>query len=320
MTREILLSIVVPVYNEADGIEEFHTRLLLPNLSETTKGSYEIIYINDGSSDRTLDILQTIAHENEHIKVISLSRNFGKEVATSAGLKFASGQATIIMDADGQHPPALIPDFLAKWRAGAQVITGIRQENSREGFVKKWGSKLFYRLFNFISGVTITPGSTDYRLLDRAVRNEFIKLTEHNRITRGLIDWLGFRRDYIVFSAPPRLAGTPTYSPRKLVKLAMNSFISLSLRPLFMLGWVGLIITILSFCTGVLIFIEQFILADPLRLHFTGPALLGIFISFLVGLVIMSQGVLAVYLSHIHTHAQGRPLFIVDYSESIGIK
>lgn len=320
MSSKIILSVVVPVYNEADGIEEFHRHLLLPSITEAAGELYEIIYVNDGSQDQTLDTLTTIARDNQHVKVVSLSRNFGKETATSAGIEFASGQATIIMDGDGQHPPSLIPEFIAKWKAGAQVVTGIRQKNNREGLIKKWGSKLFYRLFNSVSGVEIIPGSTDYRLIDQAVRQEFVKLTEHNRITRGLIDWLGFKRDYIFFSSPPRLAGRASYSVSKLIGLAMNSFISLSPKPLFMLGWVGLVITLLSFSAGLFILIEQFILADPLGLRFTGPALLGIFISFLVGLVITSQGVLAVYLSHIHTHAQGRPLFIVDYSRSTGIK
>ncbi len=320
MRSEILLSIVVPVYNEAEGIREFHERLLLPNITRITKDSYEVIYVNDGSLDGTLAILSSIAIADEHIKVASLSRNFGKEIATSAGIHYATGSATIIMDSDGQHPPALISEFIAKWEAGAQVVTGLRQKNEHEGFIKRWGSTLFYRLFNGVNDVKFQAGSTDYRLIDKAVREEFVKLPEHNRITRGLIDWLGFKRDYVLFSAPPRLAGKATYSPRKLVGLAMNSFISLSLKPLLALAWVGLVITLLSFAAGVFMLVEQFILNDPLGLSFTGAALLSIFISFLVGLVLTSQGVMAAYLSHIHTHAQGRPLFIVDHSRSTGIK
>jgi glycosyltransferase involved in cell wall biosynthesis len=320
MRSEMLLSVVVPVYNEAEGIKEFHERLLLPSIAEVTKNSYEVIYVNDGSQDDTLTILTSIAAADKHIRVVSLSRNFGKEIATSAGIHYATGNATIIMDSDGQHPPALIPEFIARWEAGAQVVTGLRQKNEREGLVKRWGSTLFYRLFNSVNDLKFQPGSTDYRLIDRAVREEFVKLPEHNRITRGLIDWLGFTRDYVMFSSPPRLAGKATYSPGKLVGLAMNSFISLSLKPLLVLAWIGLIITILSFSAGTFMFVEQFLLNDPLGLRFTGAALLGIFISFLVGLVLTSQGIMAAYLSHIHTHAQGRPLFIVDHSQSTGIK
>lgn len=315
----MLVSIVIPVFNEAEGLDAFHATLLMPHL-EKVKTPYEVIYVNDGSTDTTLEQLSHIAENNSHVKVVALSRNFGKEVATSAGIQFASGDAIIIMDSDGQHPPELISEFIAKWKAGAQVVIGVRTTNQKEGAIKKWGSKLFYRLFNGVNGVQMQPGSTDYRLIDAAVRREFIKLPEHNRITRGLIDWLGFKRDYIYFNAPARLAGKASYSSSKLVGLAMNSFVSLSLKPLFLLAWVGFIITVLSLTAGVFMLIEQFILGDPLELDFSGAALLGIFISFLVGLVLTSQGVLAIYLSHIHTHAQGRPLFVVNYSESVGIK
>jgi len=156
--------------------------------------------------------------------------------------------------------------------------------------------------------------------MDRSVQQEFIKLPEHNRITRGLIDWLGFKRDYIYFNSPARLAGAPSYSSTMLIGLALNSFVSLSLKPLFMLAWTGFIITLLAMVAGIFMLVEQLVLGDPLKLNFTGAALLGIFVSFLVGLVLTSQGVLAIYLSHIHTHAQGRPLFVVDRSSSIGIE
>lgn len=320
MSQEVILSVVVPVYNEAEGIHTFHERLLVPRLEEAIKNSYEIVYVNDGSKDDTLSLLSQIATKDPRVKVVSLSRNFGKEIASSAGIEFASGQATIVMDGDGQHPPELIGEFLEKWRAGAQVVIGVRASNQKEGAIKRVGSRLFYRLFNSVNGVQMQPGSTDYRLIDRAVQQEFIKLTEHNRITRGLIDWLGFKRDYVYFDAPARLAGTASYSSGKLLGLAINSFISLSLRPLFMLAWIGFFITLISLGVGIFMFIEQFLLGDPLELNFTGAALLGIFISFLVGLVLTSQGVLAVYLSHIHTHAQGRPLFVVDHQNSLGIK
>ena len=316
MKENPTLSVVIPAYNEEEGIKLFHEDLLLPAL-KACKESFEIIYINDGSSDKTLEELFSIAESGKHIRVLSLSRNFGKEIATTAGISSARGDAIIIMDADGQHPPALIGDFIAKWQGGAQVVVGVRASNQKEGVIKKWGSKLFYRLFNGYSGVEIVPRSTDFRLIDKVVRYEFLKFTEHNRITRGLIDWLGFKRDYIYFDSPARLAGEASYKTSQLVRLAMNSFVSLSLKPLFMLGWTGLFITILSLSTGILIFVEQFILGDPLNLNFTGSALLGIFTSFLIGLVLTSQGILAVYLSHIHTHSQGRPLFIINPAESI---
>jgi dolichol-phosphate mannosyltransferase len=223
------------------------------------------------------------------------------------------------MDGDGQHPPLLISEFMEKWRNGAQVVIGIRSSNQKEGSIKKWGSKVFYKLFNATSGAEIIPRSTDFRLIDKVVRTEFIKFTERQRITRGLIDWLGFKRDYITFEAPERIAGVASYKTSQLVKLAMNSFVSLSLKPLFFFGWIGAFITILSFISILFIFTEQFILNDPLNLHFSGSAILGILMSLLVGLVLISQSIIAIYISHIHTQTQNRPLYVIDKTTSIGL-
>lgn len=317
--QKSLLSIVLPVYNESEGINLFHYDKLEPALNELVEETYEIIYVNDGSRDNTLTLLTAIADRNKYVKVVNLSRNFGKEIATTAGISVANGDATIIMDSDGQHPPDLIKDFVLQWRQGAQVVIGVRRTNQKEGLLKKWGSKIFYKLFNSTSGSEFIPGSTDFRLIDHVVKVEFLKFTERQRITRGLIDWLGFKRAYISFDAPARIAGQASYTVSQLVKLAMNSFVSLSLTPLFLFGWIGMIITILSFTAGLFIGIEQILLSDPMRLHITGTALLGVFTSFLVGLVLISQGIIALYLSHVHGHSQGRPLFVIDYTSSRGL-
>jgi dolichol-phosphate mannosyltransferase len=314
----MLLSIIVPVYNEQEVIEKFHS-LLLPYIQKVSSGSYEIIYVNDGSKDTTLHLLTQIASDNKHIKVVNLSRNFGKEIATTAGINVATGDATIIMDGDGQHPPKLIDKLVSEWKSGAQVVIGVRNSNQKEGLIKKWGSKLFYKAFNTASGAEIVPRSTDFRLIDKVVRDEFIKFTERQRITRGLIDWLGFKRVYVTFDSPARMAGEASYKTSQLVRLAINTFVSLSLKPLFLFGWIGSLITVLSLGLGLFIIIEQFILNDPLSLNFTGSALLGIFISFLVGLVLISQGMIAIYLSHVHGQTQERPLFVIDPSTSVNL-
>lgn len=316
----MLLSVVVPMYNESEGSETFHHDVLLPVLEKATKGSYEIIYVNDGSKDSTLDKLTAIAKGNSKIKIVNLSRNFGKEIAITAGVSASTGESTLIMDGDGQHPPALIPRFIEKWQNGAQVVIGIRNSNQKEGNIKKWGSKVFYRISSSVSDNEVIPRSTDFRLIDKVVRDEFLLFTERHRITRGLIDWLGFKREYIVFDSPARIAGEASYKTSQLFKLAMNSFVSLSLKPLFFFGWIGAAITLLSFLLGVFIIVEQFTIGDPLGLGFTGAALLGIFVTFLVGIVLMSQAVMAIYISHIHTQAQNRPLFIVDKKTSIGLE
>jgi glycosyltransferase involved in cell wall biosynthesis len=315
----MILSIVIPAYNESEVINSFYDQLLLPVLKKNNITDYELLFVNDGSRDDTLKKLQAISNKNSKVKIVNLSKNFGKEIAVTAGIHNAKGDAIIIMDSDGQHPPSLIPEFIKKWNEGAQVVVGVRNSNQKEGVIKKWGSKVFYRLFNATSGAEIVPRSTDFRLIDRVVANEFLKFTERQRITRGLIDWLGFKRTYIEFDSPARMAGEASYKTSQLFKLAMNSFTSLSLKPLFFFGWIGVMITGFSLIIGIFIFIEQFMLGDPLSLNFTGSALLGIFISFLIGIVLTSQGMIAVYLSHVHSQSQGRPLFVIDERESRNI-
>jgi len=311
----MLLSIVVPVYNEAEGIRAFHKKHLLPSLSKLAM-DHEIIYVNDGSNDTTLDTITGFAAKDQFIRVVSLSRNFGKEIATTAGISVAVGDAVLVMDGDGQHPPSLINEFVEKWHNGAQVVVGVRNANQKEGFVKQLGSKVFYKIFNSTAGTELVPRSTDFRLIDKVVQKEFLRFTERQRITRGLIDWLGFKRDYVTFESPARIAGKASYKTSQLVKLALNSFVSLSLKPLFFFGWVGIAITVLSIGVGLFALVEQVILGDPMNLGFTGSGLLGILISFLIGLVLISQAVLAIYVSHIHGQTQDRPLFVIDETNS----
>lgn len=313
----MLLSIVIPAYNESEGIDTFHQDLLSPALKSLKDFKFEIVYVNDGSKDNTLRKLKDIAKKDKSVRVINLSRNFGKEIATTAGLHHAKGEAAIIMDSDGQHPPKDLVKFIKKWQSGAQVVVGVRNSNQKEGLVKKIGSKVFYQLFNSTSGTALVPRSTDYRLIDRCVLDEFIRFTERQRITRGLIDWLGFKREYVYFNSPARIAGKASYNTGQLIKLAMNSFTSLSLKPLFFFGWVGVVITLSSLLLGLFVLVEQVLLGDPLQLGFTGTALLGILMTFLVGLILISQAVMAVYLSHIHQQAQERPLFVINPKDSI---
>jgi dolichol-phosphate mannosyltransferase len=274
--------------------------------------SFEIIFVNDGSRDKTLDELHKAAKKDQTIRIISFSRNFGKELATSAGIHYAKGDAIIMVDADGQFPPELIPEFVKKWRNGAQVVTGVRVSNQKEGFIKRYGSKLFYKLMSSLAGAKLTAGATDFRLIDRAVQQEFFRFSERSRMTRGLIDWVGFKEDFIEFHARERMAGEASYKVSKLIKLALNSFVSLSLAPLYFSGWAGIIITPLAFLIGLFIGIEQFALDDPLNLNVTGTAMLGVLILFFMGILLISQGLIALYISHIHTETQNRPLYIID--------
>lgn len=312
-----LISIVSPVYNEVEGIGWFHDSLSKV-LTKLLAYRFEIIYVNDGSTDNSYAALQELKpSKNASIKLVDLSRNFGKEAALSAGVQEAKGDAIIILDSDGQHPVEIIPDFIKKWSDGAEVVVGIRKSNKNEGLVKRQGSKLFYKMFNNITSVSLIPSSTDFRLIDRVVADEFLKLSERNRMTRSLIDWLGFDRTYIYFDANERQFGAATYTFKKLLELAINTFVSLSAIPLFIAGYIGLIFIIFSLFAGIFIVVEQFLLSDPLNLNVSGSALLGLLTIFLVGIILSSQGLLGVYISRLVSESQKRPLFIIRRKNNV---
>lgn len=315
MGKQKLLSIITPVHNEAEGIKKFINDSLVP-VAEKLDLNYELIIVNDGSTDNTLKIIQILANQNPKIKILSLSRNFGKEPALSAGLRYAKGDAALTIDADGQQPPKLIPGFIKKWNSGAEIITGVRSQYTKHGLIQKLGSKLFYKLLYIMGNKSTVPGSTDFRLIDRVVINEFNKLSEHNRITRGLIDWLGFKQEYIEYVYGVRAAGKPSYNIKKLFHLAIDSFVSMSTTPLVIFGYLGIFITIGSFILGLFCIINQYILGDPLQLYWNGSVQLAIFITFLIGLLMISESITALYISHIHAETQNRPLFVVDEKES----
>jgi glycosyltransferase involved in cell wall biosynthesis len=316
--KNLVLSIVVPLYNEAAGLAAFHEELV-KTLKDLVEGSCELIYCDDGSTDDTPDLVRQWSKANAHIKLVRLSRNFGKESTLSAGIAEASGQAILMLDGDGQHPIALIPKFFEAWRSGAKVVVGIRRDNKNEGWFKRFGSRVFYFVFNKFTNQELIPSSTDFRLIDRSVQEVFLTMQESGRITRGLIDWLGFKRELIYFSANAREHGSAAYGRKKLIKLAADSFASLTPTPLYIFGYLGVFITIGSFLLGLVVLIEQIILNDPLHWKFTGTAMLGILILFLVGIVLMSQGILSLYISHIHNQSKQRPLYVIDYEASAGI-
>jgi len=315
-----LLSVIIPCYNEGSNIVPFYQHLAQV-LADVEAGPMrcELLYVNDGSTDDTLEKLYKLASHNSKVKIIDLSRNFGKEIATSAGLHYATGDAILTIDADDQHPVELIPEFIKKWQAGAQVVTGIRLSNQKEGFIKRYGSKLFYGPFNKFTGSRLVPGSSDFRLIDKVVQSEFLKLTERNRITRGLIDWIGFKQDYIEYHANARLSGEAGYSIGRLVALAFNSSISLSLKPLYFSMYAGAVVLPISIVLGLFSAVEMLI-GDPLNLNITGGGFVIILILFLIGLLLVSQGITAMYISHIHTESQNRPLFIVNDRTSRGLE
>ncbi len=305
-TEKKLISIIVPVYNEEKNIPLFYEKIQA--VLNSLNYECELVFINDGSRDKSLIELEKISREDGRVRVIDFSRNFGKEVAVTAGINQCAGNACLILDADLQHPIEKISEFIEKWENGAEVVVGIRKKNKGEGLVKKIGSYFFYKMINRISDMEIITRATDFRLLDRIVIDEFNKLTEKNRMTRALIDWLGFRREYIYFEANERIYGAPSYSFLKLMRLAFNSMVSFSFFPLKLAGYLGIIITVFSALLGIFMFITNYITHS---LNFSGSAILAVIILFLIGIVLICLGFIALYIANIHTEVSGRPMYIV---------
>lgn len=308
--KKQLISIVIPVYNEEQNIALLYKELKA-QIIKLGSFNFELIFVDDGSSDKSVLEIHRLGKKDKSVRCIELARNFGKEIATTAGLNTAKGEAVILLDADLQHPVALLPKFISKWQAGAEVVVGVRRRYEKEPLQKRLNSWLFYQILNSIAEVKVTPRATDYRLLDRTVVDEFNRFSERNRITRGLIDWLGFRRGYVHFDSPQRLHGKAGYGFTKLLRLAIHSFVSLSLFPLRLAGWLGIGITVIASLIGLFVLVEDKIMGDPLSLEVTGTAILALVNMFLIGIVLMSLGLIALYIANIHDEVINRPLYVV---------
>ncbi len=305
------ITIITPIYNEEESIPLFYNAIkkVLGPLPYT----FNILFVNDGSRDASARKIEALAREDDSLGYIEFSRNFGKEAATTAGLNACEGDAAILIDSDLQHPVELIPEFLKHWENGSDVVVGVRAMSVSDSPVKRWGSKLFYRLMHLMSDTEMVPRATDYRLLDRTVIDEFNRFTEHERMTRGLIDWLGYKRVTVPFTANERIAGTAQYSLRKLWQLAINTFVSHSLLPLRLAGYLGALIVVVSIPLGIVMFIDHYFV--PLGFHFSGPAMLADILLFLVGIVLICMGLLAYYIGHIYQETRNRPIYVVRKSK-----
>ena len=315
-----LVSVVTPVFNEATVIKQFLDTQLIPTL-ESMLGdiNFEIVLVDDGSTDGSSKIIKEYCAKSTSkipIKCVSFTRNFGKELALMAGIQYSDGDAIIMIDADGQHPVDAIPAMILRWKNGAKIVTALRKQSTT---THRFGSMMFYKVMRTLGNTSIVVGATDFRLIDREVADEYLRFTEHKRITRGLIDWLGYPQEYINVKLNKRLSGKASYNFKKLFALAGNSFISMSKTPLLFFGYLGMSITFFSLVLGLFILIQQYIMGDPLHLGWSGAAAMSVFISFLVGLVLTSQAMTALYISHIHIEGQNRPLFVVSKEKSVGI-
>ncbi|HTU18609.1 MAG TPA: glycosyltransferase family 2 protein [Gemmataceae bacterium] len=303
---EPVLSIVVPLLNEEAVIEKTYNRLKaqLDQLGE----SYELVFVDDGSTDQSRAILAAKAMRDSAVRIVALSRNFGHEIATTAGLEYARGQAAVVMDADLQDPPEMIATFLAKWREGYQVVYGIRQERKGESLLKKATSFFFYRLMSRIADVPIPADTGDFRLMDRCVLDVYRQFQEDPRFFRGLIGWIGFRQVGIPFVRHGRAGGQTKYRYGRLVKLAFDTITAFSTLP-------ALCITLLAVAAAGLSFV---FIAGILALWICGVfalqgwmwAALGFLVLWNVQL--LSLAMLGEYVVRTHRHSQRRPLFVVE--------
>lgn len=303
------ISVLVPAYNEAANIPVLYTALT--TLFDTLPYTLELVFIDDGSTDTTEHVIRSHAARDARVLPIIFSRNFGKEAATTAGLASATGDAVILMDADMQHPPRMIPEFLKKWEEGFEQVVGVRKNNAGQGITKTFLSRLFYRIMRRISDVELVPGETDFRLLDRQVVDAFNALHERQRMVRTLLNWVGFKRTEIAFVADERAHGNASYSTVKLIRLALHSFISNSLLPLRAAGYLGVVTIIGSFMLGFIVFVQRYIFKDVLEWHVSGSAQLAILVVFLIGIVLAALGLIALYIETIHADTAQRPLYIV---------
>lgn len=302
-----IVTILIPIYNEAKNIKKLYEELNKITI-KLSSYNFEYLFVDDGSIDESIAILEAIAKSDNRVKVIELSRNFGKEIALTAGIHEVSSDALIIMDADLQHPPKLINDFIKEWERGYEVIATKRVSIQKRSLTKRLGSFFFYKILNLISETKMEHGTTDFRLLDRVVVDILKSFTERNRMVRGLIDWMGFKKKYIEFEAPERNDGVEGYSLFKLFKLAINGLTSFSLFPLKVAGYIGVLISLIfGFLFGYML-IDKFILANN---SFSPIAYVIVANSFLIGVVLMALGLIALYIGNIHIEVTNRPIFIV---------
>ncbi len=302
------ITIVVPVYRESSNLGRLHERLDKVT-GDLPAFAWEYLFVNDGSPDNSLEVLRGLAQRDPKVKVLDLSRNFGKEIALTAGVHHAeSADAVICMDADLQHPPELIPTLLKEWEAGLEIVATVRVSIEKQPLMRRAGSYFYYWLMSKISGLDMVSQTTDYRLYDRKVVAAFRQATERERIFRGIMDWMGFRKVYVSFRADARNAGAAGYSYAKLWRLAINSITSFSLLPLRLTGYLGVFITSAS---GLLLMwmLGTYILTATQM--YTPLAIVVVANTFLIGIVLMAVGLVALYIGTIHTEVVNRPLYIV---------
>lgn len=304
-----MLSVVVPVYNEEAVVKESYIRLT--KVMQEIYEPYEIIFVNDGSRDKTLSLIHDIINTDLHVKLISFSRNFGHQVAITAGMDKAKGDAVIIIDADLQDPPEVIPEMVKKWREGYNVVYAKRLKRKGETRFKKFTAKLYYRFLRCMTSVDIPADTGDFRLIDRKVCNTMKSLGERNRFVRGLVSWVGFKQCAVEYDRDERFAGETKYPLKKMLKFASDGITSFSYKPLKLAVYIGAAISVLSLIYLLKVLIKTLFDVPVI----TGGGLVAIQLFF-NGVILIFLGIIGEYIGRIYDECKGRPLYIID--ETIG--
>ena len=303
----MLLSVIVPCYNEEAVLLETHKRLteVLVALEPLT---YEIIYVDDGSRDRTADLLRELHAISVHTRMVRLSRNFGHQVAVTAGLTHSSGDAVIVIDADLQDPPDVIPEMVARWQDGYDVVYGLRTDRRGETHFKLWTAKLFYRLLNRVSKVQIPPDVGDFRLLSRRAVAALLSMPERDRFLRGMVSWVGYRQVAVLYERAPRFAGTSKYPLLKMLRFALDGVLSFSHAPLRVATLMGFAAMIMAFAGIVYAVLLRIYTHDWVR----GWASIFVAVLFLGGVQLVTIGIIGEYIGRIYDEVKHRPLYFVQ--------
>ncbi|RCN58277.1 glycosyltransferase [Acidiferrobacter thiooxydans] len=302
-----VLSFVVPCYNEAANIRALYERICA--VMAACPETWECICVNDGSRDETLGALTALQDKDPRVRVIDLSRNFGKEAALTAGLDHARGAAAIPLDADLQDPPELIPELVAHWRAGYDVVNAVRLSREGESLVKRASAHAFYRIFNRISKVPIPEDTGDFRLLSRPVLDALRQLPERRRFMKGLFAWVGFRTTSVSYHRAPRQAGHTTWNYVRLWRFAMDGILSFSDAPLRVASYLGLAVSLLSFLYALNLLVQTLLFGNPVKGY---PSLM-VALLFLGGVQLMALGVIGEYLGRVYDESKGRPVYIIRH-------
>lgn len=297
-------SLVIPVYNEEKTILELYRRIVA--VVDQLDGSVELVFVNDGSRDYSLQLLRDLHQKDSRICYLSLARNFGHQIAVTAGLNFVRGQVIVILDADLQDPPELIPDMIEKWRQGYQVVYAQRTHRRKESYFKRFTAYLFYRLLKRLADVEIPTDTGDFCLMDRQVVDVINSMPERNRYLRGLRSWVGFQQTAIRFEREERFAGEVKYTFGKSLSLAVNGLVSFSKVPLRVSTYVGLLAAVVAILMGLLVLYWRiFVPHSPL----TGFTIILVAVFFLGAVQLVSIGILGEYIGRIYEEVKGRPLY-----------